>query len=306
MTIPIIDIGGASYDSGNLSDTGREIVTAAREVGFFYVENHGIARELREACLAGGADFFDAPLDLKLKYAVNRKHRGYVAQGAARMYGKEHPDLKESFKWALEFDETEDAPLYGANQWPVEYPAFAKAAYAYFLEAMRCGDFLLQAVAVGLGLRKSFFVESYGKPISRGGIIHYPPQDPMAPGDVYGVAPHTDYGCLTLLWQDDSGGLHIRTKAGDWIDAEPIEDTYVINIGDLLARWTNDLLASNAHRVVNLSGRDRYSIVVFHDPSFSTVVDPGDVCPGQPSTYPPVTAGEYVLERFNEAFTYRA
>ena len=122
----------------------------------------------------------------------------------------------------------------------------------------------------------------------------------------FGVAPHTDYGVLTVLWQDKEGGLEVKNLDGDWIPAPPIDGTFVINIGDLLQRWTNDRYVSNPHRVINRSGNERYSMVLFYDPDPATVIDPChmNLSDGTKPKYPPVTCGEYIRERFTEAFKY--
>src|SRR3546814_4918770 len=119
--------------------------------------------------------------------------------------------------------------------------------------------------------------------------------------DLFGVAPHTDYGCLTLLWQDDVGGLEVKTTACEWVTAHPIPGTLVVNVGDLLARWTNDEFVSTPHRVVNRKGVARHSMVLAFDPDFDTVVDPAVACrAGEAPKYPAVTCGEYVLGRSEE------
>ena len=138
-------------------------------------------------------------------------------------------------------------------------------------------------------------------------LFHYPPQAPVSDDKAFGVAPHSDYGCITLLWQDDNGGLQVRSAASkSWIDAPPIPGTLVINVGDLLARWTNGRFSSTQHRVINRSGRERYSIATFFDPNFSTVVDPRELGTADADCrYEPVRAGDYILGRFDQSFGYR-
>ena len=124
--------------------------------------------------------------------------------------------------------------------------------------------------------------------------------------DQFGVAPHTDYGCLTLLWQDATGGLEVLNKQKEWVTAHPIEGTLVVNVGDLLARWTNDRFSSTAHRVINRSGHERYSMALFFDPDVDTLIDPTAVIGSdEESHYPPVTCGEHILSRYEAAFSYR-
>ena len=293
-------------DKGARRELGSQILDACGEVGFLYVTSHGIQWQLLEDCLDAGKTLFPAPLEDELKCSASRQHRGYVAFGDARMYGRQQPGQKESFNWALESAESGDCSLHGRNQRPRGYPRLEGAGYRYLLETMWCGYLLLRAIAVTLGLDGRFFERRYEKPIRRGGIIHYPPQELSADGDEFGVAPHTDYGCVTSLWQDSSGGLHVLKKVGDWINAVPVPDSYVVDVGDLRTRWTNGVLSSSAHRrIVNTSGHDRHSVVVFHYPGYSTVVDPRDVDPLDVPKHPPFGAGEHAFEEFADGFTCR-
>ena len=165
---------------------------------------------------------------------------------------------------------------------------------------------MLEAVAVGLGIDPSFFAAKYQKRMQRTQAVFYPPQPAELGDDQFGVAPHTDYGCITLLWQDDNGGLEVQSLNGDWIQAPPIEGSFVINVGDLLGRWSNDRFASTPHRVINTSGRKRLSIATFYDPDYGAVVDPRDLgLGGAEPRYQPVAAGDYILGRINDSFKYR-
>ena len=120
------------------------------------------------------------------------------------------------------------------------------------------------------------------------------------------MAPHTDYGCLTLLWQDQVGGLEVQTPEGEWVTAHPLEGTLVVNVGDLLKRWTNNVFKSVRHRVINRQECERYSMVLAWDPNFDTLIDPSVFCSeGEKSLYPPIQCGEYVLSRFDASFSYR-
>jgi len=312
--IPVIGIGGIVPGGGGTTAlVGEAIRRASETVGFFYVRDHGVPAALRERAFAQAKAFFALPEAAKREVQVNRRHRGYIPVGDAKMYGRGLADLKESFKWGLELPASDHEvlagkPLMGPNQWPAAPAAFRGVLYEWFQAVMACGDRILSAIAVSLGLPPGFFAASYRKPLSRGGIIHYPAQPPQSPAEQFGVAPHTDYGCLTLLWQDDTGGLQVRNRAGDWVRATPIADTFVINVGDLLARWSNDRFVSTPHRVINSSGRDRYSMVVFHDPHGDTVIDPAEMNlpAGTAARHAPVKVADYLAGRFSEAFSYKA
>jgi isopenicillin N synthase-like dioxygenase len=172
---------------------------------------------------------------------------------------------------------------------------------------LACGADLMRAVAVSLGLDADFFASRYRKPLQRTQIVYYPPQPEALGEDQFGVAPHSDFGCITLLWQDDSGGLEVLERSTrSWIPAPPIPGTLVINVADLLARWTNDRYASTPHRVINRSGHERLSIATFHDPDFRAVVDPRDLgTPEADCRYAPILAGEHIVGRIERSFGYR-
>jgi len=144
-------------------------------------------------------------------------------------------------------------------------------------------------------------------PLVRARLLHYPPKEAAIDADQAGAAEHTDYGTITILWQDDVGGLQVKNRAGRWIDAPPIEETFVINIGDMLERWSNDLFVSTPHRVVNASGRERYSIPVFYDPDYETIVEclPNCASEGNAARYPPIVAGDYITARYDGTYSYR-
>jgi isopenicillin N synthase-like dioxygenase len=228
------------------------------------------------------------------------------------MYEAIKPDFKEFFSIGLELPEDDPCvvageALRGPNQWPDFMPELRVALDAYYEEIGMAGADLLKAVAVGLGIEPGFFEPKYGKRLQRTQMVYYPPHPPMAETDQFGVAPHTDYGCITLLYQDNSGGLQVRELGNNsWIDATPIEGSLVVNVGDLLARWSNDRFRSTLHRVINKSGHERYSIATFYDPTYGAVVDPCDLgIEAASSLYPPVAAGDYILKRIDDSMAYR-
>ena len=312
-SIPIIDFAGVrAGDAKRIRAVAGEVFAACTGVGFFYIKNHGVPETVVERAMAAARDFFHLPAARKAEVSANANHRGFHALGDALMYGAKKPDYKEFYSIGLELPADDPAvlageKLRGANNWPRFMPELQPALYDYFEANGVCGRDLLKVVAVSLGLAEDFFAPRYAKPLQRTQILYYPPQDPQADELQFGVAPHTDYGCITLLWQDDNGGLQVRERATrSWIEAPPIPGTFVINVGDLLARWTNDRFSSTPHRVINRSGRERFSIATFYDPDFSTPVDPRDLgTPDAECRYAPVGAGEHILRRFDESFGYR-
>ncbi|CAM2139916.1 Isopenicillin N synthase family oxygenase [Pararobbsia alpina] len=316
--IPIIDFSGMrstdthAPDPVTLARVGREIHDACTQIGFFYLANHGVPQAVIDRAEQAARSFFAFPVDTKRRAAVNMRHRGFNALGDATMYQAKRPDYKEFFSIGLELPEDDPdvlagQALRGPNNWPDFMPELQPALYGYYDAIGACGADLLRAVACGLGLDPAFFASRYTKRMQRTQMVYYPPQPPMSDEDQFGVAPHTDYGCITLLWQDNVGGLQVREIANDtWIDAPPIPGTFVVNVGDLLARWSNDRFRSTLHRVINTSGRERYSIATFYDPTYDARVDPRELGADHGTLrYEPVAAGDYILGRINDSMAYR-
>jgi len=304
--IPVIDIsrlGTGTPDA--FAAIGAEMLAAAEATGFFYVRNHGVAQTLIDRVFDTSRAFFSADVAKKRAVTVNPWHRGFIKAGEAKMYAGSRPDLKESFIWGLDTVETAEPDAHGTppNQWPDFLPAMRPLLNQYFTEANGVGWRLLRAFATSIGIEADSFVRTIARPTSRGSIIYYPPQAPDTDEEQFGVAPHTDWGCLTLLYQDQTGGLEVRGRDG-WVAAAPIPGTYVVNVGDLLARWTNDRFQSTPHRVVNRSGHERLSCAVFVDPDRDTLIAPV-TRPGEAARHAPVTCGDYVQSRFDAAFAYR-
>ncbi|ODT88618.1 2-oxoglutarate and iron-dependent oxygenase domain-containing protein [Phenylobacterium sp. SCN 70-31] len=311
--IPLIDFAPArSGDAAGLAAVARQIHEACTATGFFYITNHGVPQAVIDRAVGAMRDFFDLPAEQKRRVAVNSIHRGWHEIGGALMYQAKKPDFKEFFGIGLELpaddpDVLAGQALRGPNNWPAFMPQVQEAFYAYYEAIGVCGQDLLRAVAVSLDIDPDFFADRYRKRMQRTQAVFYPPQPPQMGDDQFGVAPHTDYGCITLLWQDDVGGLEVRNLDGQWIDAPPIDGSFVINVGDLLARWSNNRFASTPHRVVNRSGKKRMSIATFYDPDYSAVVDPLDLgLKGASARYEPVAAGDYILGRIDDSFKYRS
>ncbi|MEM7547637.1 MAG: 2OG-Fe(II) oxygenase family protein [Pseudomonadota bacterium] len=306
--IPVVDIGPLrnGTDAGSVA---AELHKANSEIGFIYVKNHGIAEVDLSAARDTALAFFRQEEPDKAAVSVSDKHRGWLASGGAKMGDDARADLKESFIWGLQDAEgrtPDDHSLRGANRWPEHGKAFETAAMAWFEAAHDVARDLMRAFAIGLGKDDDFFLHNADAPMSRASFVYYPPQ-PEELGDTqFGVGPHTDFGVLTVLAQDQVGGLQVQSASGDWIEAPPVPGTLVVNVGDLLARWTNDAYRSTPHRVVNSSGRERLSLVLAYDPGPDTMIDPRAVFGNDIETaYEPISCGDYLEWRFAKAFAYR-
>ena len=289
-----------------------EIRRASIEVGFFYVRGHNVSQELMQDMLRAAQAFFARSEEWKCQIQVNSAHRGYVPFAQTTLGRAYKPDLKESLNFAFPFKADDPyleggKPLIGLNQWPVDDPTLRKIAERYYAGVFELGQKLLGGFALALDLDRNFFRPLYSHPLVRARLVHYPSQTEGQGEGQFGAAPHTDWGCITVLWQDDVGGLQVRNRSGQWIDAPPIDGSFVINIGDMLARWSNDLFVSTPHRVANASGRERYSIPVFYDPDFETVVEclPNCSSAANPPKYARTIAGEYIAAQYDKAYAYR-
>lgn len=308
--IPVIDISSAINGDG-LNDVASAIYRAATEHGFFYISGHGIDPKLIDAAFAVSKDFFALPEAQKATIKVDTHQRGWMAQGMSHLQGAKTHDLKEVFFWGTETSPDDpdvqlNKPLVAVNQWPTDaFPRLEKELRPYYDAVCDVAHHVMSAISVSLDLPATFFREAYKKPLARGQLVYYPPSTAKDEAqERFGVAPHTDFGVLTLLLQDASGGLQVQSKSGDWIEAPPIPGTLVCNIGDLLARWSNDRFASTLHRVVNRSEAARFSIPVFFDPHTDTIVDPADLgVPKADSNYDPVRAGEHIASRNKQSFS---
>lgn len=313
QAVPVVDVAPL-FDGTDAAAraVAAEIRRASIEIGFFYVQGHNVPPALMADMLAAAKGFFARPEPDKRRIQVNAAHRGYVPFAQTTLGRAYKPDLKESLNFAFPFQAgdpylADGKPLIGLNQWPDDAPDLRRTAEAYYGAVFELGQRLLEGFALALDIDRSFFRNLYRHPLVRARLVHYPPQPDSAGDGQFGAAPHTDWGCITVLWQDDVGGLEVRNRVGQWIAAPPIENTFVINIGDMLERWSNDLFVSTPHRVVNASGRERYSIPVFYDPDFETVVEclPNCSGPGNPPRHPRTIAGEYITAQYNKAYAYR-
>ena len=304
--IPVIDLSQL-HDNTNPSAVATALHAASQGLGFIYVSGHGIPADAIASARASALSFFRSDENDKQSVLISEQHRGWLKPGAAKMDDDAKADLKESFIWGAQDkvgDCSENHPLHGKNQWPGFLPELETAAMTYFEHAHRVAHVLMRGFALGMNLDETFFLKSCTNPLSRASFVYYPAQPEDSGEEQFGVAPHTDFGVLTVLCQDDTGGLQVQDINGDWIHAPPIEDTLVVNVGDLLSRWTAGEYKSTPHRVVNTSGKERISLVLAFDPDPETIIDANDI-PGLTATEEPISCGDYLLWRFEKAFAYR-
>ncbi len=305
-SIPVVDL--SSLQNGQDPDSvALALHAASQNLGFIYVKAHGISDRLIADARRAAFAFFRQSDDKKSDVLISPQHRGWLKPGAAKMGDNAKADLKESFIWGHQGADgptLNDHPLRGPNQWPASVPLMEQAAMAYFESAHDVAYLLMRGFARGLNLEDNFFLRTCTHPLSRASFVYYPPQPESAGESQFGVAPHTDFGVLTVLCQDNTGGLQVEDKEGNWIHAPPIDGTLVVNVGDLLCRWTGGAYKSTPHRVVNTSGQERLSLVLAFDPDPDTVIDANDI-PGLSSNEESITCGEYLQWRFAKAFSYR-
>ncbi|HEY1933153.1 MAG TPA: 2-oxoglutarate and iron-dependent oxygenase domain-containing protein [Acetobacteraceae bacterium] len=312
--LPVIDLDGLGNDRRE-HEIGCALDHAFRTIGFCYIANTGIDRTLLDGVFLASRRFHAMPDEAKSAVAINRFHRGYIAARtqvfkSSSVAQVKRPNLSESFMLMHEVppDDTRfGTPLNGPNQWPAGAPEFREAIQAYDTAMHELCLRLLRPLARALDLRPDALTPFFRHPTTFLRLLHYPPQPPDAPDDLFGAAPHTDYGFITILAQDNSGGLEVRARDGDWIPAPPIPDTFVVNVADMVARWTNDRWQSTPHRVRNLSGGDRYSCPYFFDMDLDATVACLESCcdPNDPPRYEPVRYDDYLLDRLDRNYSYR-
>jgi isopenicillin N synthase-like dioxygenase len=306
--IPVVDLGPLL--SGTSTDRmAQDIRNALSNIGFFYVTNHGVTDGLIDRAFAASKAFFDLPLDEKMALHISKS--GEALHGYTEIFGENTDptrtrDLKEIFDLGRPAKDGQTRPFFGPTPWPAALPVFERVMMQYHNEMLALARRILSGIALSLTLPRDYFEPMMQEPIGIQRVLHYPPQNAVKDDRMIGIGAHTDYGCLTILAQDDVGGLQIMNRDGDWIDAPAIPDTFVINIGDMMQRLTNDVYLANLHRVINTSGRERYSIPFFFDVDYQTIFAPLDVCisPENPAKYDPVMCGAHKWARYAASYPH--
>lgn len=313
--IPVVDIDGlADLGSPGARRAAEALCAAYESVGFAYIAGHGVPDATIDAAFAASAEFHAATPAQKQSIAINRFHRGYIGMATSTIVTSSvarvtRPNLSESLMLMHEIgpdDPDFGKEVHGPNQWPDWLPGFRPTVEAYSTALEGVARRLLGAFTLGLSLPGGWFDPMFAKPVTFLRLLHYPPHPPEAPDNQYGAAPHTDYGCMTLLAQHGVEGLSVRRRDGQWVDAPPLPGTFLLNLGDLMPRWSNERFVSTPHRVLNRSGRERFSIAYFFDPDMDAVIECLPTCrDGDQPRHPPVRYGDYLMERLDKNYAYR-
>ena len=301
-SIPVVDIGALyGNDAEAKKAVAARIGAACDEIGFFYVVNHNVPVATIDRAVTVADRFFAQPEAEKLRVKSDKNNRGYREVGDV-VHANGKPSARDNFDlgFPVAADDPEvlaGTPLYAPNKWP-DTPGFQEAFEDYYAETFTLGMKILEGFALYLGKEEDFFVRHFTKPVADMVINHYLGARGLHISD-QASGPHTDHGIVTILWQDNLGGLEVMGKDGKWIAVTPLRGSYVINIGELMKRWTNGRFKATVHRVVHLQDKSRYSMPLFCNPNFRTTVDPRDLgVSDADAMYAPVISGEFLLSRF--------
>ncbi|CEG46122.1 gibberellin 2-beta-dioxygenase [Plasmopara halstedii] len=303
MTIPEVD-----YASPNASEQLR---LACTTVGFFYLVNHGISDALIAQVYQEMTLFFSQPLEDKRLVLANKYMRGYTLMSEETLNPSVQikGDTKEGYYICrhvpLDSDEMK-LPLHGPNIFPnkAKFPTFQETMETYYAAMCQLAFNVARLFAEAAGEKGKFDgLGMFDKPMAALRLLHYSPEKADVNKGIFGAGAHTDYGLVTLLSTDMTGGLQILHEE-KWMDVPPRRDAFVVNIGDMAERFTNGKFKSTRHRVVNVSGKDRYSVPFFYDPNFTCQVEcfPSCVTDKNPARYPPTTSGQHLLDMYKQTY----
>jgi isopenicillin N synthase-like dioxygenase len=304
--IPVIDVAPAFAGGTGLERVAAQVREASERVGFFYVKGHGVPQAIIEDAFAASREFHALPLDDKLALKLNQNNIGYLPvnesmQRASTVHKATRPNYNESFfisheRSADHPDVVAGTPLRGRNQWPAGHEAMREAMVRYFETMVALGERTLPILDRALEMPVGHFAPFFaGEAHVNLRFLHYPPQE-MDDPEQFGQGPHTDNSFITFLAREDTPGLAVRLPSGEWLAPPLIEGTFLVNLGNIMKRWSNDRFLSTPHGVVNDSGRDRYSIAFFYSPNVQARVEvlPSCVSATNPARYEPADYGDLV------------
>jgi isopenicillin N synthase-like dioxygenase len=312
-SIPVIDLSRLAGGERGRAGVVDAVMAAYGEVGFAYLVGHGVAPELMGAVFAASKAFHALPLAQKMAIELDANHRGYIpiassTDRTSTLANVTKPNQSASFMMM-----SDDPPgsaqvvagtyLAGPNRWP-ELPQFRRTVEAYHAALCELGQRMMEVVASALGDSDGAISAAFVTPTTWLRLLHYPSVVTTAASDLYGSAPHRDFGGITILAQDEVGGLQVADPLGEWIDVPPLPGAFVMNVGDMLHRWSNGRLLSTPHRVINRTGRERYSVPFFFDPHMATVIEPlpGCVDAGNPGRFEPIEFGQFVRSQLTASY----
>lgn len=310
--IPTVDL--AAFQMGTAAErraAAQQLYNACHQIGFVYLTNIGIDSELCDRTLAQMRQFFQLPLDVKQRYAWStaERNQGYVGIARERLDPSQPGDLKEAFNVCITHAE---APSDGAQLWISELSLWEPTVRDFFWACSHTAMDVLVAIAISLDLPPNFLISRHQRYEHTLRFLHYPPLPTDLTANLTDgqsrAGAHSDYGSVTLLFQDRVDGLEVQTRSGEWIPAPPVADAVLMNLGDLLERWTNGIFRSTQHRVNRPTGdcvdQSRYSIAFFCHPDSDVEVAclPNYYSEDNPPRYPPIQAGEYLLSRLNATY----
>ena len=303
--VPQINISGLYGDDPTEKvRVAAQIGAACDEIGFFYAVGHHVPVETIEAARRKASEFFAQPVEERLRIKADRNNRGYREMGdtvhkSGRVFARDSFDL--GFPVAADDPEVlAGTPLYAENKWP-DLPGFRDAVQDYYDGSFQVGLKILEGFAIYLGQEPDFFSRHFTKPVADMVLNHYYGHELALSLGATEVASgaHTDHGIVTILWQDESGGLEVLDRNENWIAVPPVTGSYVINVGELMRRWSNGRFRATVHRVIHTRNASRLSMPLFCNPDFRTVVDPRQLgVAEEEARFSPVQSGDYLVSRF--------
>src|SRR5882724_10052063 len=318
QAIPVIDFGPAFRgEPGGLEAVARQVGHASETVGFFYVAGHGVPQAFIDDAFQASREFHAITLEEKLALKINENNIGYLPvnqsmQRHSTVHKATRPNFNESFfishdRGANHPYAGAGTPLRGKNQWPDGHERMRVAMVAYFKTLEGLGERLLPVLARALAMPADYFGRFFRNEAHINlRFLHYPPQD-TDDEEQFGQGPHTDNSFVTMLAREDVPGLAVRLPSGEWLAPPVIPGTFLVNLGNIMKRWSNDRFRSTPHGVLNDSGKDRYSIAFFYSPNVDSVIEcaPSCVSADNPARYPRAVYRDLVLEFYNANYFHR-
>ncbi|MCF6777206.1 hypothetical protein L3V83_11595 [Thiotrichales bacterium 19X7-9] len=318
MAIPILDFSSIKNEVPRYDELAKSFYDAYSTLGFGLITNHGVNKSLIDQLFQQMQAFHALPEAIKMKYKYTQYLRGYLPGNISTLKSSTlanvtKPNQSESYmilnealteKEKFYLDQT---PFGGVQIWPEELPKFQKVAQNYYQALINLSEHLVKILALALKLPEDYFKAYFSQPNIFFRMLFYPPRPIDTPSDVYGSAPHTDYGCFTLLLQDSIGGLQVKDTDDTWIDVTTDQYTFILNTGDMIERWSNGTLKSTPHRVINKShNKPRYSVPFFYNCNLDTIVQPLATCisTDHPALFEPVNYGDALTNKIITNYTF--